>query len=83
VHVKDCKIQQQGCKIYLQTKENDLLDVISLSEHDVVTICAIDVQINLSNVRRPVVCTSFHLLRYIQYTDTWCSSRSSSSNSSR
>jgi len=42
------------------------LDVISLSEHYVVAIRSVDVKVDLSNVRRPTVRSTLHLLPCIQ-----------------
>jgi len=39
-----------------------VLDVVSLSEHDVVAVRAIDVKVNLADVGRPVVSSALHLL---------------------
>jgi len=39
-----------------------LLDVVSLSEHDVIAVRAVNVQVDLSNVWRPAVSSRLHLL---------------------
>jgi len=42
------------------------LDVISLSEHYVVAVRSVDIKVDLSNVRRPAVRSTLHLLQYTQ-----------------
>ena len=48
--------------IHSRSKAMYVLDVVSLSEHDVVAVRAIDVEVNLADVGRPVVSSALHLL---------------------
>jgi len=40
----------------------NILDIISFAEHDVVSKCPIDVQVNLTHVRWPPTRLGFHIL---------------------
>ena len=43
------------------------LDVVSPTKHDVIAIRPIDVEVDLSNVRRPTSCSLFHRLQQSSY----------------
>lgn len=46
-----------------QKQAINVLDIISLAKHDVITVSSIDIKINLSYVRRPSTGSLFHLLQ--------------------
>ena len=39
-----------------------LLDSVSISKHDVIPVCSVDVKINLPNIRGLSSCNPFHRL---------------------